>query len=63
MSKNNRFVRVDCDKNLYHAYDGKKLINTISSDRPLEASFVEYFRVETEKVMAEIEQDDGPEAA
>ena len=52
---------VVCCRNLhYHAYHGRQHINTISSDIPLEPEFVEYFRLHTDQVMADL---DGPEAA
>ncbi len=63
-----KLVLVDCKKNLYHAYVGKEHKNTISSDQPLEASFVEYFRTNTDKVMEQLDGEEtedgsGPEAA
>ena len=60
-------VLVDCKKNQYHKYHGKVHKNTIGSDQPLEASFVEYFRTNTDKVMESLNgeetEDTGPEAA
>lgn len=60
-----RLVKIDCQKNLYHAYEGNKHLNTIKSDQPLEAEFVEYFRKHTEQVMKELDNDEseGPDAA
>lgn len=58
-----RLVCVNCKTLHYHAYDGNKHLNTISSDIALEPEFVEYFRVHTDKVMADIDGPDEPEVA
>lgn len=58
-----RLVRIDCKELLYHAYDGSKRENTISSDVPLEPSFVEYFRVNTKEVMESIDGEKEADAA
>ncbi len=58
-----RLVCINCKTLHYHAYDGKRHLNTISSDIPLEAEFVEYFRLHTDKVMADIDGPTEPEVA
>ena len=58
-----RLVRIDSETNMYHAYSGREHINTIQSNEPMDAEFVEYFRVRTEEVMAEIDGPTEPEAA
>lgn len=55
-----RLVRIDTKDLTYHVYEGATHKNTIKSETPLEADFVEYFRVHTDKVMADL---DDPEAA
>ena len=62
---NQRFVRIDTKSLQYHAYDGKKHLNTVASETPLDAEFVEYFRTQTDKVMESIDEQEGegPEAA
>lgn len=57
-----RLVRIDCKEFLYHAYEGKTHVNTIRSDAPLEADFIEYFRVYTDKVMESLDEQE-PTAA
>lgn len=58
-----RLVLVNCKTLHYHAFDGKTHLNTISSNQPLEPEFVEYFRMHTDKVMADLDGPDEPEVA
>lgn len=58
-----RLVRIDNQAMVYHMYEGREHRNTIKSTEPLEADFVEYFRVHTDQVMADIASVEDPEAA
>lgn len=59
--KNNRFVRIDCDTLMYTAYVDGKQVNSIQSDQPLAAGFVERFRVHTDDVMKMIDGEESDE--
>jgi hypothetical protein len=52
---NARLVLIDAKERTYAVYEGRSRVDKIKSEFLLDAEFVEYFRVHTDKVMADIE--------
>ncbi len=58
-----RLVLIDPKSLTYSAFSGRTKLNSIKSDRPLDAQYVEYFRKHTEALMKTLVDQTDPEVA
>lgn len=58
-----RLVVIDAKNMLYSAYHGKKRVEKLKSDVHLDAEFIEYYRVHTDKVSESLNGPSEPESA